>query len=103
MDNRNLTGKEKGKKSSSILIQGLGASEKIRPIYQSGRVTEDTVYLLCSDGFRHEISEKELLTAFDPAEMDSEEKMAVKAKEITEEVLERGEKDNISVILIRTM
>ena len=46
---------------------------------------------------------KELLTAFDPAEMDSEEKMAVKAKEITEEVLERGEKDNISVILIRTM
>lgn len=103
MDNRNLTGKEKGKKSSSILIQGLGASEKIRPIYQSGRVTEDTVYLLCSDGFRHEISEKELLTAFDPAEMDSEEKMAVKAKEITEEVLERGEKDNISVILIRAM
>lgn len=103
MDNRNLIEKQRQKETSSILIQGIGASEKIRPIYHSGQIRRKAVYLLCSDGFRHKISEEELLAAFDPVKMDSEKSMEEKAKEITEAVLERGEKDNISVILFKTL
>lgn len=102
MNNIDSSGKKGRKKASSVLIQGLGASQKIRPIYQSGQISEDTVYLLCSDGFRHKISELEMSEAFSPLKMLTKEQMLRKEKEITEEVLNRGEKDNVSVILIRS-
>lgn len=91
------------KKASSILIQGLGASENIRPVYHSGCIKKDAVYLLCSDGFRHKISEEELLEDFSPEKLVAEEQMSERGKEVTEELMERGEKDNISVILVRTL
>ena len=97
------TEKYRSKRSSSILIQGLGASEKIRPVYHSGSIKKDSVYLLCSDGFRHKISEEELLEEFSPEKLNTEEQMSEKGKEITEKLMERGEKDNISVILLRTL
>lgn len=96
-------GKHGSKKASSILIQGLGASEKIRPVYHSGSIKEEAVYLLCSDGFRHKISERELLEEFSPENLATEEQMSKKGKSVTEELMERGEMDNISVILVRTI
>lgn len=86
-----------------ILLQGIGASKTVRPAYYSGIVEEDAVYLLCTDGFRHKISEQELRQAFAPEELTGEETMERQGKEITQLVRERGEKDNISVIVLRTI
>lgn len=86
-----------------ILLQGIGASKTVRPAYYSGIVEEDAVYLLCTDGFRHKISEQELRQAFAPEELIGEEAMERQGKEITQLVRERGEKDNISVIVLRTI
>lgn len=86
----------------NILLQGIGASRMIRPAYYSGEIKEDATYLLCTDGFRHKISEQELLETFVPGELADEEAMEKRGRKITETVIERGEKDNISVILLRT-
>lgn len=92
---------KKGKEN--ILLQGIGASKMVRPAYYSGEVEEDATYLLCTDGFRHKVSERELQEIFAPEELTDEEAMERRGKETTETVIERGEKDNISVILIRTL
>ena len=92
-----------GEMSENILLQGVGASKNVRPAYYSGTVEEDTVYLLCTDGFRHKVSEQELYEAFAPENLTDEETMKKQGKEITGLVMDRGEKDNISVILLRTV
>ena len=64
---------------------------------------EDAVYLLCTDGFRHKVTEQELYRAFDPEKLTDEEIMAEQGREVTRLVIDRGEKDNISVILVRSV
>lgn len=86
----------------NVLLQGIGASKMIRPTYHSGEIKEDAIYLLCTDGFRNKVSDQELYTAFAVEGFNDEESMEEQAKKITEMVMERGEKDNISVILLRT-
>ncbi len=90
-------------KGEHILLQGIGASETIRPVYYSGEVKEDAVYLLCTDGFRHKVSVQELMQAFAPEHLRDEETMMKQGEKITKMVMERGEKDNISVLLLRSV
>lgn len=87
----------------NVLLQGIGASKTVRPVYHSGEVKEDAVYLLCTDGFRHKVSEQELYDAFAPEGLPDEEKMVRRGEEIAGLVMERGERDNLSVILVRTV
>lgn len=86
----------------NVLLQGIGASKRICPVYYSGKVEEEAVFLLCTDGFRHKISEQELYQFFAPEEMNDERVMRKQAKRITETIMERGERDNISVLVLRT-
>lgn len=86
-----------------VLLQGVGASKVIRPTYYSGKAKENAVYLLCTDGFRNRVSSQELHEAFKPEKLVNEKIMAQRGKRITEIVMDRGEKDNISVLLVRTV
>ncbi len=87
----------------NILLQGVGASKVVRPIYYSGKAEDDAVYLLCTDGFRHKLSEKEIYQAFKPENLTDKNLMEEQGKAIARMVMDRGEKDNISVILLRTV
>lgn len=89
--------------ASHILMQGVGVSKTVRPVYHSKDVKENAVYLLCTDGFRHKISIQELEKEFAPKELADENAMARQGEKIAKEVIERGERDNISVILLRTL
>lgn len=91
-------GQIKKSKGSHVLLQGVGASKIIRPTYYSGKIKENTVYLLCTDGFRNKVSEGELYQAFAPEELTNEKAMEERGRRIAEIVMGRGEKDNISVI-----
>lgn len=91
------------KAGEHILLQGVGASQTLRPAYHSGDVKAEAVYLLCTDGFRHKVSEQELREAFAPEEMVDEKVMRSRGGRIAEVVMERGERDNLSVILLRSM
>ena len=87
-------------KRRNLLLQCVGASEKIEPEVFMGRVHE-ACYMLCSDGLRHKVTEDELHKAFAYEDMTDKKVMSSSCKKIITLNRERKEKDNISVILIK--
>ncbi len=84
----------------NMLLQCVGASKTLEPEVLSGR-RERGVYLLCSDGFRHELSEGELYRFLNPLQLIDKEAMESGARYLVEQVKRRKETDNISVIIIK--
>lgn len=87
----------------SVLLQCVGASQIVEPEFTKGTIQRNAVYMLCSDGFRHQISNEEIMEKIGPAASTDEEKMKFGAIYLTELVKNRKESDNISVALIRTI
>lgn len=87
-------------KRRNILLQCVGASKNVEPDIFGGKVKQG-IYLLCSDGFRHVITENELLEHFGNNVLSNKKDMRKKGKQCIELIKQRGEKDNISVILIK--
>lgn len=48
----------------NVLTKCIGVEKKAIPDYFFGKVRKNTTYLICSDGFRHKISEHEMLSVF---------------------------------------
>lgn len=88
-------------KRRNMLLQCVGASACIRPQVILGEVKPGS-YLLCSDGFRHRITNEEILEACKPERISSRQDMEKQSRQLVSLVKKRGEKDNISVILIKT-
>ncbi len=86
----------------NMLLQCIGASDEIEPENLSGRVEAGT-YLLCSDGFRHENSEMEMLQAFQAGRLPDRDAMHRESIRMIEQAKRRKERDNISVILIKAV
>lgn len=88
---------------SSILLQCVGASTVIEPALMTGFVEENEAYMLCSDGFRHQVSEEEMFGVIAPHLLTSEKIMKKSLVDLTELNKSRNERDNISAILIKTI
>jgi len=88
-------------KRRNLLLQCVGASEVVEPQVLCGK-TETGAYMLCSDGFRHEITEDEMYESLNPINLMNKQAMHNNTKYLIEQVKSRMEKDNISVILIKT-
>lgn len=88
---------------SHVLTQCVGAGEGVAPDFYFGNTGENAVYLLCSDGFRQELTKEELFEAFDPARVTDGESMSRACEELFRLSLERYVNDNLSVIAIRTV
>lgn len=86
----------------NVLLQCVGASEIIIPEFTSGEYKKDQIFMICSDGFRHLITEEELIKIIGPDKLGTEKEMQDAALYCTELNKSRQEKDNISVILIKT-
>lgn len=87
-------------KRRNLLLQCVGASKTVEPQVICGK-TEKGAYMLCSDGFRHEISETEIYESLNPVNLMNKNAMHSNAKYLIEQVKSRNEKDNISVVLIK--
>ena len=85
----------------NVLLQCIGASKTVDPMFINGKANPGDVYLICSDGFRHEISEDEILSALRPAELTDEAAIEQKLKELTETNKQREEKDNITAVVVK--
>lgn len=85
----------------NVLLQCIGASKLVEPQFVSGRPVPKDVFLLCSDGFRHMISENEIFQAFSPEALTDEAVMEQKVKEMVELNKQRNEQDNITALLIK--
>ena len=85
-----------------ILLQCIGASSTVQPQFLEGKIPADAVFMLCSDGFVHKVSEEEIRQVFTPEEMIDQKAMEDAARYMVEQNMKRQETDNITVVLIRS-
>lgn len=86
----------------SVLLQCIGASEEVYPDFFVGQTIQNATYMLCSDGFRHEITPNEIFAKFQPGVLLNDSMMNQNTIELIELNKQRNERDNISVVLVRT-
>jgi len=84
----------------NMLLQCIGASSVVTPQIIVGMVEPGT-YIVCSDGFRHEISEKEIFERLYAGNLTDKQMMHLQTRYLIELVKNRQERDNISVVLIK--
>ena len=82
----------------NVLLQCIGATSDVNPDMFCGEVEKGDILLLCSDGFRHEVSEKEILNML--LKCDNS-KFNEKLRALIDLNLKRKELDNISVALVK--
>lgn len=83
----------------NVLLQCIGASRTVEPAFYEGEM-DDKSYLLCSDGFRHKISNDEMLAALSPRYHGGEEEMSRRLRQLIDIDMQRKETDNITALLI---
>lgn len=95
----------------NVLLQCIGLGKPVEPDFVSGRIKRGDSYLLCSDGFRHELSEEEIFTychchLYDldwnaQNRQENARLMNTRLRELIELNKQRMERDNISAVLIK--
>lgn len=88
-------------KRRNIILQCIGMSENLQIAYKSGSVERKDVFFLCSDGFVHELEDYEIMELLNPellVDQPSIKKCLINAVSL---VKVRGERDNITVVLIK--
>lgn len=99
----NMTEEEAQRDSRrNVLLQCIGASDEVYPDMFFGDVQTNAVYMLCSDGFRHEITSDEIYEKLQPGVLFDEYAMHSNAQFLIDLNKQRQERDNISVALVRT-
>lgn len=86
----------------NVLLQCVGASETVKADFVFGKTEKDVTYMLCSDGFRHEILTQEMYQFLRPEVLTNVSVMKQNADYLIDLNKHRQETDNISVILVRT-
>lgn len=84
----------------NILLQCVGASNVVKPQFEAGRITEDTVFLLATDGFVHMVSEEELYAVFSPSKGWKKEELMAECGRMVKLVMDRGERDNVTLVAL---
>ena len=85
----------------NMLLQCVGASEIIDPEFVSGPIAPGQVMLLCSDGFRHVVSDEEIFERLNPHMAVSEQAMLDNVVYLIDLNKYRQETDNITAIVVR--
>lgn len=86
----------------NVLLQCVGASDDVYPDMFFGEVQPNAIYMLCSDGFRHEITPEEIYEKLQPGVLFDDYTMQQHTLSLIELNKQRQERDNISVALVRT-
>ncbi|MGI6153063.1 MAG: PP2C family protein-serine/threonine phosphatase [Christensenellaceae bacterium] len=84
-----------------VLLQCIGASKIVEPDFIFGTARAGECYLLCSDGFRDKITEEEMAQALRTDKLTDEAAMEMQLAQLAQMNMQRGEKDNITAILIK--
>ncbi len=86
----------------SVLLQCIGASDVVVPDITIDSSEKNVIYLLCSDGFRHEVSQKEMQACLSPDFMTDCDKIKHNLDALINLNKQRLERDNITAVAIRT-
>lgn len=87
----------------NMLLQCVGASREVNPDILYGNVKPNTVYMLCSDGFRHVLNDSEIFENFNPTNINNKETMKQNSDYLIDVVKKRNERDNITVALLKSV
>lgn len=85
----------------NVLLQCIGVNRQFEVQFLTGNVSEEQVLLLCSDGFRHVVSETEIQEYLQSGNLKEESVIKKQLINLVELNKSRGETDNISVIYIK--
>lgn len=88
---------------SSMLTQCIGVSPNVNPDFFQIVTEEGMGFLLCSDGFRHKVSEEEIKGVLQPNILFDETTMKTTLIDLTELNKQRGETDNITSVFIKVV
>jgi serine/threonine protein phosphatase PrpC len=101
IDNGRLTEEEaETHPQRNILLRCVGAEKEVVPKYTNGSYREGDVFLLCSDGLRHKISEAEMFEALRPGKNTTEEELRDALEKMVQTAMEREELDNITAVAV---
>lgn len=84
----------------NVLTQGIGDSANLLPDIKEESLCTDAVYLLCSDGFRHELSQEEIQSALSASAGKGEKNMTKTLEKLAQKAMSRGETDNITAVAV---
>lgn len=87
----------------NVLLQCIGATREIDIEFSVGELSSQSVFILCSDGFYHQIKEKELMIQLNPETLNDKEEANDKLRQLVEVVKRRQEVDNISILLVKVL
>lgn len=95
----------------NVLLQCVGASKEVKPEIVHGTIDRHALYLVCSDGFRHELSDEELCARFSPKALsvlratDSDDCVSSPVEQELEKAarlaMDRGEEDNLTAVIVQ--
>lgn len=83
------------------LLRCIGSFVWKQPDVVRGYLKRGDVLLLCSDGFRNQISAERIEETLQPSEMETRERIYMRLSEIADYVKRHGEKDNISAVAVK--
>lgn len=83
------------------LTKCVGSFGYERPDFRLGVLRTGQGILLCSDGFRHCVSEKELTDVLEPERIRDEKQIMRRLQEIGAACMKRGERDNLSAVYVK--
>lgn len=97
----------------NVLLQCIGTVSRVEPDFLQGDLYSGDSFLICSDGFRHNLEEIEVYdychTALENMEWRVEKRlenshvMNAQLRYLIDVCMERGERDNISAILMKVV
>jgi serine/threonine protein phosphatase PrpC len=87
----------------NVLLQCVGASTVVEPEFTHGSFEAGSLFMLCSDGFRHRIKPEELWNVLSPRNLGTEQQLHNNIVYLTDMNKYRREEDNISVIAVKAM
>lgn len=87
----------------SVLLQCIGASDEVYPEFVFGEIKRPSVFMICSDGFRHEITDSEIYAYLNPDSVFEANDIKNNLRYLTDLNKERMERDNITAIAIKAI
>lgn len=89
-----------GFSKKNVLFQCIGFNDTLKITFRTGKVFQESVWLLCSDGFRNKISEQEIFGFFNPIYIHDGKQLNQIIKDAVELNLSRKERDDITLVVV---
>ena len=97
---KGLITQEEGKNANyrNILLQCVGVNDDVEPDYYFGKIEPEMSFVICSDGFWHLIEDADLIKRLQSRNIYNKMVLQQNLTELTNMAMERGERDNVSVV-----